>query len=210
LDCQPPSNYIPPAVPEVIKNYCTPGKCSKCVRIGSHYSCSMCLNSRIVIADTIDGNSYYRCEGSDSGVANCAILYSRFEIATQTPEYTNYTGCYRCNPGFQSRPNNVTKVFECEPISISNCAISQWSLWGSPIFSCIRCDAGYYLNYTDCLPLPVQQAIPNCRHHFIWGDEDMICQTCDLGYGVSNDQKSCLSDAPTKGCLSHEMRENPG
>lgn len=93
--CQAPSGYTPAPAPEKVKNFCTPGKCAACLRIGDHYTCSKCFDSQITLAETIDGNSFFRCEGTDTGIANCSVLISMYE-----DDSGGNTGCFMCKPGY--------------------------------------------------------------------------------------------------------------
>ena len=203
--CQAPSDYVSPPAPEKVKNFCTPGKCATCLRIGDHYSCSRCFDSQISFAEDIDGNSYYRCQGTDTGIANCSILqspYNRYYITA----YPNYTGCYMCKPGFQLKADTASKKFECEQTTIFNCEIS---LFGSSQIYCKYCSPGYMIKQSNktCGQVLPQDMIPNCKYHSLpYNASKPVCSVCNTGYGVTNDQTSCVSDSSTKGCFEPRIR----
>jgi hypothetical protein len=180
--CRKPGNWLVPAAPANIKNYCTPGKCVSCRRIGDHYSCEACYDSHLVQAQIIDGNKFHQCAGSSTNTENCKVLWAEHYKE-------QFSGCRVCSSEYIPQGSGTNPIhYTCVPGTTANCEIYKMTSPGT--ITCRICNINHYRKdgTNTCEPIPnnnmkldkclAYKEVPNTN------PVQIVCELCSKDYGV--------------------------
>jgi hypothetical protein len=140
----------------------------------------------LTVAETIDGNEYFSCSGTTTGIDNCEIMYNSI-LKHGQGERNAGKGCYVCKEGFVPVRNESTGVFSCQSGTLAHCKVFDKKYSESNSIRCEACDSGYYqANSGDnCVAFSGSnyQQITHCLSHKLNRQNKIECLACASGYG---------------------------